>query len=155
MTGGVIPFGTPLPFGLDETQNYDFLTSLLNGNINVVIEPGVADSDIEVGGDGGTATVVDSAGSSLYVWQQKNVVWTNSGAASGNTLFFQPDIGTITKSPVELVLNLLTGAGDNPWGGTLSVTKVDNVTVGSVNGEYIVANNDGDTIYNGFDAGTL
>ena len=51
------------------------------------------------------------------------------------------------------MLNLLTGAGVNPWGGTLSVTNVDNVTVGSVNGEYIVANNDGDTIYNGFDAG--
>jgi hypothetical protein len=154
ITGGGVSPGTPLPLGLNENQNYDFLTSLLNGNVNVVIEPGVSDSDIEVGGAGGTATVVDSAASSLYLWEQKNVVWTNYSAASGNWLFFQPYRGGVSSAG-ELVLNLLTGEGSNPSGGTLQVSRVDNVDVGYADGVYIVANNDGDQINanQGSDAG--
>ena len=146
LTGVWTPIGSYASIGNLQPQNYDFLTSLLNGNVNVSILAGLSDSDIEVGGGGGTATVVDNAASSLYVWQPKSVVWTNNGGAAANWLFFAPFVGVIDPAPNELVLNLLTGQGSNPYGGTLQVSRVDNIDVGSVNGVYIVANNDGDQI---------
>jgi hypothetical protein len=154
VTGVQLPVGSVVALTNDIGQNYDYLTSLLNGNLNFVIKPGVADTDIEVG-SGGTATIVDNAEASLYVWHQKNIVWENAGPANENVLFFQPFEGLVPKAPNELVLDLLTGAGQNPFGGTLQVSNVDNVNVGNINGEYIIANNDGDTINGngGFDAG--
>src|SRR5262249_50713617 len=61
-------------------QNYTYLNTLLDGDINIVNRPGVVDSDIEVG-SGGTAEIVDSAASDLYLWHAKNVVWNNLSAA--------------------------------------------------------------------------
>jgi hypothetical protein len=68
----------------DSTQNYNYLTSRLNGDVNVVIKQGVPDSDVEVG-SGGTASVVTGAATTLFVWHPKNVIWNNLGplAATG------------------------------------------------------------------------
>jgi hypothetical protein len=148
LTGVSAPAGAATPLSpTDDTLNYDYLTSQLNGDVNVVIKQGVADSDVEVG-SGGTASVVTGAATTLFVWHPKNVIWNNLGPASGNRLFFEQFEGTLTRAPGELVLNLLTGIGTNPWGGTLQVNNVDTIAVGSIGtgGEYIICNNDGDTI---------
>ena len=42
--------------------------------------------------------------------------------------------------------------GTNPWGGTLSFQGVNQVAVGNIGGEYIIAGNNGDTINSGFGA---
>jgi hypothetical protein len=49
-----------------------------------------------------------------------------------------------------LFLNLATGTGTNPWGGTLSFQGVDQVSVGVIGGEYVVCNNADDAINSGF-----
>src|SRR5262249_38819197 len=54
--------------------------------------------------------------------------------------------GTVTTAPHALVLNLQTGLGTNPYGGTLALSNVHNVQVGSVSGVYIVGDNSGDTL---------
>ena len=126
-------------------NSYLLLVSLLNGNATVRVDPGKSGDSLEVG-SGGTATVEGGTNSTLYVWQAKNVIWDENG--TGNTLSFEPQItpAGFTGASGALVLNLLTGQGTNPYGGTLSVEHVDNVIGIEANGAYIVGNNDGDTI---------
>src|SRR5262249_35965531 len=131
---------------LGQNTWYQYQVSLLNGDVNLALPSTVSPSDIEVG-TGGTATVKGGTNGALYVWEQKKIRWTSQGAGHG--LVFPPFTGIVPNAPGILTLNLLSGVGVNPWGGTLNVRNVDKVTVGSVGGEYIVCNNDGDTI-NGF-----
>jgi hypothetical protein len=130
-----------------ETGNfiYPYQVSLLAGDLNVVIDPGITVDGIEVGSSG-TATVVGGTASTLYLWHQKSLVWEDG---FGNSVVFGPYIVSQTTASGDLVLNLLTGQGTNPYGGNLQVSGVDNVTGGDDAGEYIVANNDGDRIQAG------
>ncbi|MBV9861795.1 MAG: Hint domain-containing protein [Alphaproteobacteria bacterium] len=114
--------------------------------MNVITAPKVTVSDLEVG-SGGTATVVGGTNSTLYLWHTKNLVWENG---SGNTVTFEPYFGLVPTAPGQLTLDLQTGQGTNPYGGTLQVSGVDNVIGGSESSEYILANNDGDNIQGGF-----
>ncbi len=124
---------------------YQYLVSLTNGNASLLVPATNSGDGLEVG-SGGTATVEGGTEDTLYVWHSKNVVWDENGTR--NTLSFQPQLtptGFVGASGA-LVLNLLTGEGTNPYGGTLDVQNVDNVIGIEANGAYIVCNNDGDTI---------
>ena len=127
---------------------YSYLVSLLNGNDQITL-PASSNSLIEVGA-GGTATIAGGSGASLWIWHDKNIVWTTTG--SDNALVFDAEEGTYNAPSGELVLNLATGTGTNPWGGTLSFQGVDQVAIGYLAGdnEYIICNNNGDTINSGF-----
>jgi hypothetical protein len=104
LSGALAPASSTSPFSpTDSTQNYNYLTSRLNGDVNVVIKQGVPDSDVEVG-SGGTASVVTGAATTLFVWHPKNVIWNNLGSASDNRPFFEQFDGTLTQAPGELVL---------------------------------------------------
>jgi hypothetical protein len=130
---------------------YAYQVSLFNGNDDIVAYPGVS-AQIEVGA-GGTATAVGGTASTLYLWHQKTLIWENNG--SHNTLEFNPLIGAADAASGELTLNLLTGLGTNPYGGTLQISNVDTVGGGSDAGEYILANNDGDKIVAGAYSGNV
>jgi hypothetical protein len=134
-TFSMTPFENPDSF-------YTYEVSLLDGDLNVVLAP-EASGLIEVGA-GGTATIVGGTDSELFLWNDKNVIWEdNSG---GNAIDFAPELGSGQGAATQgLVLNLLTGEGINPFGGTLQISGVDNVQ-GAGTSEYIVANNNGDQI---------
>lgn len=114
--------GTP-----DEGNNevsYAYLVSLLNGP---VIVTGTADDEqcLEVG-SGGRATVNSFAGDdALFLWHAKNLIW--NGGAGTDTLRFGPQIGHILTPPGGAVVDLTTGNGRNPYGGTLKLSGVENV----------------------------
>jgi phage tail protein X len=63
---------------------------------------------------------------------------------------FDAEQGNNIQATGLLFLNLATGTGTNPWGGTLAFQGVNQVAVGEVGGEYILCNNAGDTINSGF-----
>jgi hypothetical protein len=127
---------------------YAYQVSLLNGDDQISIRPG-NQSSVEVGA-GGVATIAGGSDAAAWIWHQKNVVWTTTG--KGNALVFDAQAGSNIMTSGVLFLNLITGAGTNPWGGTLQVQGVDQIAVGNIGGEYIIANNDGDTINGGFGA---
>ncbi len=85
-----------------------------------------------------------AAAASFTSTTRKNIVWTTNGIH--NTIYFTTEIGQAARAPGELVLNLLTGTGINPWGGTINVQRVDNIYASGVNNTYIVLNNEGDTV---------
>jgi hypothetical protein len=125
---------------------YDYQVSLLNGDLSVVIAPGLQ-AGVDVGA-GGTATVVGGANSSVvYLWHQKSLIWQATG--TGNSISFGDGFSGLApqQAPINaLILNLLTGQGTNPFGGTLQVSHVDGVSGTKALGTYVVANNDGDDI---------
>jgi hypothetical protein len=126
---------------------YPWLVSLLNNDFLISIRPGDGQTTLEVGA-GGTATIAGGSDVAVWIWHDKNIDWTTTG--TGNALVFDAEQGDNIQTPGILFLNLATGTGTNPWGGTLSVQGVDQVSVGSIGGEYIVCNNAGDTINSGF-----
>ena len=109
---------------------------------------------LEVGGGGGTATVDAGAGNDVVrVWQTKDVVY--HGGAGSDTLIFQTYVaGPFPTEPSQgAVVNLKTGTGTNPWGGTLTLSGIDNI-VGTDKGDHFVGNDRGDTFGDGiFDRG--
>ena len=125
---------------------YAYNVSLMDGDDAIAVGSG-NENPIEIG-QGGTATITGGANSSVWIWHDKNVVWTTTG--TGNSLVFDAEAGAYYAPSGSLFLNLATGTGSNPWGGTLSFQGVDQIAVGALAGdEYIVCNNDGDTINEG------
>src|SRR5262249_20062629 len=125
---------------------YAFANSLLQGDLTYSLPTTNPHFNVIEVGQGGTATVTGGSGQDvLYLWHDKNLVW-NAHAGSGNTLQLVTQNGTVTTAPHALVLNLQTGLGTNPYGGTLALSNVHNVQVGSVSGVYIVGDNSGDTL---------
>ena len=106
---------------------YTSWVSLLNGDGNVVGSGG-DDFDLEVG-SGGTATIDGNAGNDrVYVWHQKNIVY--DGGAGVDTISFNTATGDTYPIAYtqRLVIDLLTDTGQkNPYGGTLSLTNVENI----------------------------
>jgi autotransporter passenger strand-loop-strand repeat protein len=142
-----IPFSNLLSALATPGGIYAYQVSLLNGDDQITVQTGNEDP-IEVGA-GGTATIVGGASTSLWIWHDKNIVWTTTSA--DNALVFDAEAGSNSAPSGELFLNLITGTGSNPWGGTLSFQSVDQVAVGNILGtEYIICNNDGDAINSGF-----
>jgi hypothetical protein len=150
---GEINASSPVPFAaLEQALStadglYSFNVSLMNGNDLIAIPPSVSGEDIEVG-SGGTATIVGGSNTAVWIWHNKNIDWATTG--TGNALVFDAEQGGNIHATGMLFLNLATGTGTNPWGGTLAFQGVNQVAVGEVGGEYIVCNNAGDTINSGF-----
>jgi hypothetical protein len=119
---------------------------LFDGNITLSIEPSQSQQYIEVGA-GGTATIGGGSDAVVWIWNNKNIDWTTAG--TNNVLVFDSESQAEPTSGL-LFLNLATGTGTNPYGGTLSFQGVDQVSVGQIGGEYIICNNAGDTINAGF-----
>jgi hypothetical protein len=130
---------------------YDFEVSLFNGDDQIALRPGPIPLEV---GAGGTANISGGSGNQVWIWHEKNVVWTTTG--THNALVFAWEEGTGAGPATGLLLlNLQTGTGINPWGGTLSFQGVDQVAVGEIANEYVLCNNDGDTINGGFGASAL
>lgn len=127
------------------SDRYDFWTSLLVGKITVTGSSG-DDPFMEVG-QGGNAKVNSGAGDdTLYLWHSKNVVY-NGGAGSDTLMLEHFDGGGAGNPTAGIVVNLKTGAGTNPFGGTLKLSGVENVS-GTFNNDLIKGNN----VANKFDA---
>jgi hypothetical protein len=126
---------------------YPLLVPLFDGSITISIEPGNIQQYLEVGA-GGTATIGGGSDTAVWIWHNKTIDWTTAG--TGNALVFDAEQGNNIHATGVLFLNLANGTGANPWGGTLSFQGVNQVAVGEIGGEYIVCNNAGDTINEGF-----
>lgn len=116
--------------GLHQTSSsdlYEFWTSLLVGKINVTGSSG-DDLFLEVG-QGGTGKVNSGGGDdTLYLWHNKNVVY-NGGAGSDTLMLEHFDGGGAGNPSTGINVNLATGAATtNPFGGTLKLIGVENVT---------------------------
>jgi hypothetical protein len=127
---------------------YSWFNYLLDGNDQFSLPANANNADIEVGA-GGTASIFGGGNSSVWIWHQKNIFWNDTG--TDNALVFDAQVGSYDAPAGELFLNLASGTGSNPWGGTLSFQGVNQIAVGSIAGnEYIICNNNGDTINFGF-----
>jgi hypothetical protein len=151
---GEINASSPVPFATLEQaltngggELYSFNVSLMNGDDLITIPSSVSGEYIEVG-SGGTATIVGGSNTAVWIWHDKDVAWSTTG--TGNALVFDAEQGNNIHATGTLFLNLATGTGTNPWGGTLAFQGVNQVSVGVIGGEYIVCNNAGDTINEGF-----
>jgi len=144
-SGSYLDFVNALQAGADF---YAYQVSLMNGD-DLITVGSTNTEPVEVGA-GGTATITGGSNTPVWIWHDKNIVWTTTG--TNNALVFDGQQGTNIETSGILFLNLATGSGINPWGGTLSVQGVNQVAAGIIGGEYIIANNNGDTIKSGFDA---
>lgn len=125
---------------------YQYLVSLLNDNTTVTGGP---DNDgIEVGA--GNDTVAGNAGNDIvFKWQPGNL--TYDGGPGSDTLSFQAFFGRYPTEPAAgAVVNLTTGTGTNPYGGSLHLTSVENI-IGTDKADHLTGNNEanifGDGIY--------
>ncbi len=106
------------------SERYAFWIGLHDGNVTVNGSDG-RDRFLEVGA-GGTASVDAGAGNdSIYVWHAKDVVL--DGGDGSDTLVFNSQTGNSAVAPTGAVIDLSAGSGTNPYGGTLSLTAVENV----------------------------
>ena len=132
---------------------YPYVVSIFNGDLTIT--GNAASNRLEVGAHG-TATVNSGAGNDkLYVWHNKNIVF--DGGADIDTILFTSALGNpYPIAPVQqLILNLATGTGQNPYGGTLSIAQntVENV-VGTAQADIITGNDQANVIGDGaFDTG--
>jgi hypothetical protein len=140
----------------DGINNYLGLVGLLNGDV-VVNGPNVDYPFFEVGGGGTGVTATVNAGPGndvVYVWQAKNVIY--NGGAGSDTLIFQSYTGgpfPDGSPPTGAVVDLKHGTGTNPWGGTLTLSGINNI-VGTDHADYFVANDNGDVFGDGiYDTG--
>lgn len=85
----------------------------------------------------------------IYKWAPGNLVV--NGGLGNDTLFFQTQVGDAYVNPFtqRMVVNLFTGKGFNPYGGTLTLTGVENV-VGTSAADRINGNNQANIIGDGF-----
>ena len=105
-------------------ERYAYWVSLLDGDITV--NASKFDDKLEVGA-GGSSTVNAGKGDDLLrVWHDKNVVF--SGGKGLDTISFTPSMGSAPAASTGAVVNLATGTGSNPFGGTLSFSSVENAS---------------------------
>ncbi len=116
-------------------QRYAFWSSLLNGNNTII--GGTIGEILEVG-TGGTAAISSGEGNDhVYVWHQKNIVY--DGGTGTDAVAFGAQFGSTPTPTTGLTVNLTTGTGTNPYGGTLKLTNVEDVT-GTAKNDNIIGN---------------
>lgn len=131
-------------------DRYLFWVSLLDTNNIVTGGPG--DDALEVGA-GGSADVDGGNGTDkLYVWHSKSVHF--DGGSGVDTILFTAGYGDSypTAYIQQLIVDLSTGTGQNPYGGTLSFSNVENV-VGTAQADSITGNDFANTIGDPVDTG--
>jgi serralysin len=137
--------------GGNSFDQYAAFVSLMNGDVTIEGN-GNANLFLEVG-TGGTATVTAGGGDDvLRVWQDKTVAFNGGGGT--DLITFQAIDGPYPVAPTQgAVVNLSTGTGTNPYGGTLTLTNVENV-IGTPLGDTLTGNNKANVFGDGiYDAG--
>jgi Ca2+-binding RTX toxin-like protein len=128
------------------------LISLLTGTIR---ETGDQFDNVFDFGAGGKATVNGGDGDdSLFVWHKKNVVFDGGDGADHITFSLIPGAGNAPKPRDGAVLSLTTGDGVNPYGGTVHVNGVENIT-GTVMADKLTGSSGADTLSGGNDGDDL
>lgn len=134
---------------------YTYLVSLLDGDTAVTGQNGSEALEVGAGNDtvalrGGDDTIIKWAAGDL----------TYSGGPGIDTLSFQAQNGPAYPNfPTQnLVVDLSTGVGQNPYGGTLTLTSVENIVgtggVFGVTSDHITGSNARNVIGDGlFDGG--
>lgn len=109
--------------GSDLTARYRFLVSLYDGDAKIDTS---AHNDVLEVGTGGTATVSSGDGYDfLHVWNSKNVIF--NGGTGSDRIIFGAEYGSDGPLVSGAIVDLTAGTGTNPFGGTLSFTKVEEV----------------------------
>lgn len=132
---------------------YAFWVSLLDGNGTVIGSAG-DDVQLEVGSGGAAKVNAKGGNDTVYVWHEK-VVSYNGGSGS-DWIAFQAATGAVNAPGLttQLILDLRTGIGVNPFGGAaLKLTNVENV-VGTDQADRLTGNNAGNIFGDGvYDTG--
>ena len=125
---------------------YPYLVGALSGKVQETGDQ--FDNFFEVGPKG-KATIDAGAGNDrLYVWHQKDIVYDGGGDA--DQLIFDRQMGQSVMPGHGVTLDLKTGEGTNPYGGTLLVKNVENVT-GTLRADTLSGSNKDDILYGGLD----
>jgi Ca2+-binding RTX toxin-like protein len=123
---------------------YPFLIDSLKGTIH---ETGDQYTNRFEFGSGGKGVVDAGAGDDqLYVWHSKNIVY--NGGDGTDQLIFDLEIGEYPVPKQGLTIDLRTGEGTNPYGGSLMVTSVENIS-GTTLGDHMTGSKLADTLYGG------
>lgn len=125
LTGLAAPaadLNTALPAGV--AGLYEYLTDALTGNI---IATGDKFGNIIEIGAGGKATVDAGGGNDeILISHQKNAVI--DGGKGTDTLAYDTLAGDLPVSDGVASIDLAAGTGTNPFGGTLTIKNVENLT---------------------------
>lgn len=131
----------------DALVRYAFWNSLFDGN-SAITGSSLDDNDIEVG-SGGTATINSGDGDDdVYVWHTKDIVY--NGGNGSDRIRFEVFLDATPAAAQGAVVNLTTGTGTNPYGGTLALTSVENV-VGTILSDILTGNDDANILAGDFD----
>ena len=100
---------------------YEYLTSLLNDTTQT---GGTGNDGFETGSGNATITAAGSQ-NIVFEWQPGNLTYHGTGP---DTLSFQAYWGPYPNEPATgALVNLATGTGTNPYGGTLTLAGIENV----------------------------
>ena len=153
-SGGTTPFAglvAALAGALNDDQTYAAALMVLDGDDTI---SGSAEDDQFLETGSGNDVVHAGAGDDLiYKWQAGDLF--AGGGAGSDTLLFQTEIGDVypTSYTQQLIVNLATGKGQNPYGGTLTLNNVENI-VGTSQADLITGNGGDNVIGDGrFDTG--
>jgi len=153
-SGGTTSFAglvAALAGALNDEQSYTAALMVFDGD-DTITGSAEADRFLETGS--GNDVVHAGAGNDLiYKWQAGDLL--ADGGAGSDTLLFQAEIGIIypTSYTQQLIANLATGTGQNPYGGTLTLKHVENI-VGTSQADRIIGNSGANVIGDGrFDTG--
>jgi VCBS repeat-containing protein len=124
---------------------YELLTSLNDGDSIIT------GSDLSNGAAAGTGNDVATMGGGndlIVKFDPGNLIY--DGGDGSDSLSFQAEIGIGQPNPIvqQLVVILSIGTGQNPYGGTLSLTSVENV-IGTSNPDTIIGSDDANIINDG------
>jgi serralysin len=131
-------------------DRYDFLIENMFAG-DGTITGSASDNKWMEAGVGGTATVNSGAGDDiLYVWHEKDIVYNGGtdGANGGDWIRFRKYIGAIDLPTIQgAEINLTTHAvGKNPFGGTVSLTNVENVISYSEHADILIGDAKNNTL---------
>jgi hypothetical protein len=128
----------------NSSTRYDFLIGLVNDATTVTGSDGNDGAAVGAGND----TANTGAGDDLVVKSDSGNLTYNGGTGS-DWLSFSPELSAFPKSfTQQLIVDLGTGVGQNPFGGTLALTSVENI-VGTSEADLITGNNADNVIGDG------
>lgn len=128
---------------------YTYLVSLLDGD---TAGAGNAGANVFETGAGNDTIAAAGGNDKVAKWAAGNL--TYNGGAGVDTLVFSAQEGiTFPNFPIQtLIANLATGTGQNPYGGTLALTSVENIS-GTFFGDILTGNNAANVFGDGFSDG--
>ncbi len=105
-----------------------------------------SDDRIEVGA-GNDSAAAGAGDDILYKWRPGDL--TYDGGDGVDTLSFEPEFGLVPTPPAGAVVNLATGTGTNPFGGTLILSHIENVG-GTANNDSLTGDDGDNFLSSGF-----